>query len=179
MLKILLPLLFFLSLTHSNACTTYHNLDNNYKLIGKARMEYLFWDVYDASLYSKDGNYSPDKPFILALKYLTDLDGADIAKRSIEEIKELGFNDKEKLQKWHDLMVRIFPDIVKHEQIIGYYDPIRGAKFEYIPLECDKYKSGAENLGIIADTEFSKWFFDIWLSPKTSEPKIRKRLLGL
>jgi hypothetical protein len=32
--------------------------------------------------------------------------------------------------------------------------------------------------GEIRDTEFARLFFGIWLSPKTSEPKVRAALLA-
>jgi hypothetical protein len=34
-------------------------------------------------------------------------------------------------------------------------------------------------IGNIDDAEFARAFFAIWLDPKTSEPSLRKQLLGL
>ncbi len=33
-------------------------------------------------------------------------------------------------------------------------------------------------IGKINDTQLAQYFFDIWLSPKTSDPKMRQALLG-
>ena len=73
-----------------------------------------------------------------------------------------------KLKAWGEEMLRIFPDIKKGESLIGVSIPGKGAKF----YSREKLIASAD------DPEFAKAFFDIWLSEKTSEPKLRERLLG-
>ncbi|MDK1288121.1 chalcone isomerase family protein [Pseudoalteromonas umbrosa] len=133
-----------------------------------ARMTYLFWDVYDISLYSSSGSYDSLAPFVLQLTYLRDLDGEEIAKRSLEEMQKQGFNDEALGAKWLLQMKQIFPDVTENYSLYGVRDENGTTRF----YDSEKL------LGEITDQNFTKWFFDIWLSEKTTEPKMRLKLLG-
>ncbi len=139
------------------------------KPVGTARLSKLVWDVYDATLYAPDGQWSDAQPFALSLHYLMALDGQDIAERSVAEIRKQGFGDEVKLAAWYSQMKAIFPDVRKGSEITGIYQPDAPTAF-YL---------GSESLGQIRDPEFGRWFFNIWLGDNTSEPDIRKQLLGM
>ena len=136
--------------------------------VGEARMTYLFWDVYDAELFAPNGQWSAEVPFALSLTYLRSLDGEAIAERSIEEMQKQGFNDKTKLTQWLDTMRELFPNVQDQHNLIGIQTHNGHASFYH----------NQTYLGTIADAEFSKQFFAIWLNEKSSEPKLRKQLLG-
>ena len=138
-------------------------------LLGESRLSVLFWDIYDARLYVTDGIYDPNKPFALALSYLRPFSGSDIAERSIEEIRNQGSDDESLLGSWESQLKAIFPDVVERDQIVGISDPLEGARF----FLNDSF------IGTITDPILSRRFFDIWLSEKTSEPEMRKSLLGV
>ncbi|KZX02121.1 hypothetical protein JL49_01880 [Pseudoalteromonas luteoviolacea] len=133
-----------------------------------ARMTYLFWDVYDISLYTTSGQYEPSAPFVLQLTYLRNLSGEDIAERSLEEMEKQGFRDEEMGRVWLERMKNIFPNVENNYSLYGLRTPSGTAQF---------YNS-EKLLGEIEDPLFTKWFFDIWLGDKTSEPKMRLKLLG-
>ncbi|MCF2857766.1 chalcone isomerase family protein [Pseudoalteromonas sp. SMS1] len=133
-----------------------------------ARMTYLFWDVYDISLYTPTGEYNPAAPFVLQLTYLRELSGEDIAERSLEEMQKQGFDDVQTGQKWLEEMKRIFPDVEENYSLLGVRTPAGTTKFY----------NDETLLGEVKDPRFTKWFFDIWLSAQTSEPKMRRKLLG-
>lgn len=140
------------------------------KAVGEtARMTYLFWDVYDATLYAPQGTYSEQQPFVLALRYLRDLDGKAIAERSIEEMQKQGFNDPELEKKWLQQMIAIFPDVSEDTTLYG----VRNA------AGYTEFYQGSNKIGEVQDPQFTRWFFDIWLGSKTSEPKLRAEILGL
>ncbi|MDM7859479.1 chalcone isomerase family protein [Alteromonas sp. ASW11-36] len=139
------------------------------QIVGEAKFEYIFWDVYTAKLYASAGDYVSDKPFALSLTYLRNFDGDDIAKRSVKEMKSQGFNDEEQLDQWLTTMNELFPDVKKGETITGIADA-QGVAHFYL----DQNK-----LGEVDDPAFTQWFFAIWLSDKTSEPGLRKKLLNL
>lgn len=136
--------------------------------VGQGRMTYLFWDVYDATLYAPDGIWNSEKPFALELSYLRELKGKKIADRSVEEIRNQGFRDEVKLATWHAQMRNIFPNVTDGDTLTGIYTENGEAVF---------YKDSAE-VGRIKDAEFSRAFFNIWLSEKTTEPGLRRKLLG-
>ena len=139
------------------------------ELVGKARLTMFFFDIYDASLIAPQGKFINEKPFALELTYLRDFDGEDIASRSIDEMRKLGMKDEMKLAKWYQAMQDIFPNVKEFETITGIVDDQQVSHF-YID---------DRPLGIVHDKEFSKWFFNIWLSENTAEPKMRRQLLGL
>lgn len=136
--------------------------------VGKARYEYLFWDIYDAELLAPAGDFSPEGPFALKLTYLRDFKGADIAKRSIDEMKKQGLSDKQRQQQWLTLMQALFPDVRKNQSLTGVVDAEGTAHFFY----------DSEYLGVVEDRDFAQWFFNIWLGDNTSDPKFRQALLA-
>lgn len=136
--------------------------------VGEARMSVMLWDIYDAELFAPNGIWNEQNPFALQLTYLRDLKGAKIADRSVQEMRFQGFNDEIKLATWHTQMRRIFPDVGNGDSLTGIHAKDGQTIF---------YNGNAE-IGRIKDPEFGKYFFSIWLSPKTSAPDIRQSLLG-
>ncbi|WP_339144272.1 chalcone isomerase family protein [Pseudoalteromonas galatheae] len=142
----------------------------NPQQVGKtSRMTYLFWDVYDASLYAPQGVYSKEQPFVLALHYLRALDGKEIAKRSLKEMQKQGFSNSSLGEQWLTKMVKIFPDVSEGTVLYGLRT-LNGYT---------QFYEGDKLIGEVKDSEFTTRFFDIWLSEKTSEPTMRSELLGL
>ena len=135
--------------------------------IGTYSFSYLIWDVYDITLYAKNNAVNNKSDLALSLAYKRNIDGKDISQRSIEEIKGLGFKDKKMLQKWQRQMDQLFPDVMDGTILTGLRQNNK-AIF---------YKNGVK-LGVIDDPQFAQYFFDIWLSPRTSEPQMRRVLLG-
>lgn len=138
-------------------------------LVGSARMSFFLWDVYDATLYATHGQWQPDKPFALTLRYLRDIEGEAIADRTAREIRRQGPVDEVRLAAWYSQMRVIFPDVSDGTELTGIYSPGRATRF---------LQDGNE-IGTIQDPEFGVRFFAIWLGEKTSEPALRRQLLGL
>lgn len=137
-------------------------------IVGKSRLTYMFWDIYDAVLYAPQGNWSEDKPFALELSYLRDLEGEDIAERSVEEMRKQGLQNDEQLAEWQSRMTEIFPDVEEGDSLTGEVNSEGHTQFYF----------NGEPAGKVEDTAFTRAFFDIWLSEKSSEPEMRKQLLG-
>ena len=168
---LILPALFLL---HFNSLAEDKNAYiNQYvpdaTIVGQSRLTFLLWDVYDATLYASNGNWSESEPFALELNYLRALKGELIAQRSSEEIKKLGFNNPIKMNQWLKKMESIFPDVKENSVVTGIY----------LPNEAAIFYLDANFIARIDDPEFALWFFRIWLSEQTSEPKMRKELLNL
>lgn len=136
--------------------------------VGKARLTYAFWDVYDATLYAPKGMLQPSKPYALSLRYFREIDGKAIAERSAEEIEKQGFEDGERLALWHAKMRDIFPNVQDGTVLTAVF----------IPDKKTLFYEGSTKIGMIKDAEFTKRFADIWLGEKTSEPRLREELLG-
>ena len=141
---------------------------DNAQLVGKARFKVLFWSVFDAELYAEDGEFSQDKPFALSLSYLREIKGSEIVAKSLSEIKSQDSFTGEKLATWKSELDSIIPDVDTSTTITG----VQNNNFHTL-----LYENGTL-IGEIKDPEFTRAFFNIWLGEKTSEPKLRSRLLG-
>ena len=147
------------------------NLDD-LKLQGMGTLRWMGLKIYEARLFAStrpDPAQLTQLPFALELTYARDFNGPSIAERSINEIKKLGIGSAEQHQAWRSRMQAIFPNVKSGDRIRGLHRPGLGASF----MLNDK------PIGSIDDAEFARAFFAIWLDPKTSEPSLRKELLGL
>ena len=161
--------------TASNAAKDTHadlrELLPQHKLSGRGRLTVWGFDVYDASLWVTPG-FKADKltavPFALELAYLRDFTNTDIAERSIVEMRRSATISEAQAKAWTAAMLRVIPNVKKGDRIMGVYRPGTGVAFLI----------NGKSAGEIMDAEFARLFFGIWLSPKTSEPKVRSALLA-
>ena len=141
------------------------------RLIGKGRLTFFGLQVYDARLWSVAGfkadNFAA-QPFALELSYLRDFKNRAVAERSILEMRRSANISDAQASIWIEEMMRTYPDIKKGDRVMGINKPGVGAAFLV----------NGKPTGEIRDAEFARLFFGIWLSPKTSEPKLRSALLA-
>ncbi|NQW94052.1 MAG: chalcone isomerase family protein [Polaromonas sp.] len=141
------------------------------RLVGKGRLTFWGFQVYDARLWAlpdfKPDNF-PAQPFALELAYLRGFDNQDVAERSITEMRRSAAISDVQAKTWIAEMMRVLPDVKTGDRVMGIHRPGSGAQF---------LVNGKQS-GEIRDAEFARLFFGIWLSPKTSEPKLRSALLS-
>jgi hypothetical protein len=139
----------------------------NLKTRGTALLRMLGFRIYNGTLWTTDGQKSLDQPFVLDLQYLRNFEGKALSERSIDEMKGQDVGTPEQHAKWLTEMLRVFPNVKPNDRITGVSLPGKGAKFFH----------NGKLTGEVNDPAFAKAFFDIWLSPKTSQPSMRKELL--
>ena len=105
----------------------------------------------------------------LQLVYRRGLVGEQIAERSLKEMRALPGFDASRAEAWLARMKTLFPDVSANDQLVGLYQPGVGVGF---------WLNGQPR-GDVADPLFARLFMGIWLSPQTSEPRLRQALLGL
>jgi len=140
------------------------------RTLGSARMRFLGMDIYDARLFApalKRNDYTA-MPFALEVQYLRSFESASIAERSLKEMRRIGNISPEKEKSWLDAMRNAFPDVKSGDRITGFHKPGVGTRF---------FVNGLARASI-DEPEFSRFFFGIWLSTHTSEPKMRTELLA-
>ncbi len=140
-------------------------------LSGRKRFTFFGFAIYDASLWVEPGFRAQDYArynFALDLLYQRDFSNADITRRSIDEMARLAPLTDARKQTWEGWLRSAFPDVRKGDRITGVHRPAAGAAF----------LTNGRLTGRIADPEFARLFFGIWLSPDTSEPALRQALLG-
>ena len=144
----------------------------NAKRLGSGRLSFMLLHVYDARLWVHDGFDAADfakSPLALELEYARTLYGGLIADRSLAEMKRNADIADEKSQRWLALMKQLFVDVHKGDRITGVQ----------VPGVATRIFVNGRLRGEVRDAEFTRLFFGIWLSPATSEPKLRDALLGL
>ncbi len=154
------------SLAHSNVQVIQQHMPEVHKK-SEVDFKYLWLDIYKVSLYVPNRHYDPEGAFALRLVYQRSFRAKDIASRSVYEINKQGFEDQNKLAEWERLLVNILPDVEKGDDLIGIKDA-KGNAYFY---------QGSQLLAEVKDSEFSHWFFNIWLGENSSFPKYTKRLL--
>jgi hypothetical protein len=142
------------------------------RLQGQMRFRWLGFTLYDTRLWVagepiRSQDYAT-RPFALELLYARSLDGARIADRSIDEMRRIDRMDERQAGDWRSAMAAAFPDVVIGDRLTGLHQPGRGARFFH----------NARPTREVADTEFARLFFGIWLSPHSPEPALRQALLG-
>lgn len=141
------------------------------RLVGSGRLRFVGLRIYDARLWSPATPGADDwdtQPLALELQYARALVGAQIAERSLEEMRRQGPVEAATAERWLAVMRSTFPDVRDGDRLTGVYRPGAAARF---------FHNGSAR-GEWADAVLSRRFFGIWLSPQTSEPSLREALFG-
>ena len=141
------------------------------QLRGQGRFRYFGLSIYDARLWSAqplDPARWAEQPLTLELQYARSLVGREIAKRSLAEMRRQATLSEAQAQAWLQEMEAAFPDVKAGDRLSGQHEPGEGALFFF----------NGEPRRRVADAQFARLFFGIWLSPQTSEPALREQLLG-
>ena len=142
-----------------------------HRLMGKTRLTVWGFQVYDASFWAAPG-FQPDSyarhGFALELAYLRDFASKDIAERSLSEMRRSSDISESQGKIWASELQRLIPDVKKGDRVMGINRPGTSALLLV----------NSKMAGEIQDADFARLFFGIWLSPKTSEPKMRSALLA-
>lgn len=132
---------------------------------GSGEMRWLGIALYQATLYVA-GDDAGQAPLALRLEYRRDIPGARLVQTTMEEMRRLGA-DPARLPAWEAQLQRLFPDVQKGDTITGVLIPGLGVRF----FHQDRLR------GELADSEFGRWFFAIWLHPDSRSPSLRSQLL--
>ena len=142
------------------------------RLRGSAQMRFFGLHVYDIRFWAASATPAADPlqpPLALELIYGRALVGEQIAKRSIDEMRHIGPFSDAQAAAWLAAMTRLFPDVKSGDRLTGVLRADGVTRFHF----------NGQARGEIAEPDFGRLFFGIWLSPRTSEPRLREQLLGL
>lgn len=138
---------------------------------GHGTLKFLGLRIYEARL-EVDADFRAEDyaahPLALTLEYARGLEGQLIAERSLIEMRRIGPIEADSGQRWLAFMREAFPDVRAGDQICGRCDGRGRASFLY----------NGQPHGEIDDPAFTRLFFGIWLHPATSQPEMRRALLG-
>ncbi|MEE4146733.1 MAG: chalcone isomerase family protein [Halieaceae bacterium] len=142
--------------------------DDALQMVGQARLEVLWWPVYDSRLFTPGGAYTEGtRPLRLEIQYLRDIRREDLVENTRKEWQRLGVVGAQ-AQQWLDTVARLWPDVRKNDVLALALDN----------QDRTTFLLNGEVLGAIDDPGFGRDFLAIWLSPETSRPELRLALLG-
>ena len=148
--------------------SSFSDVPHNLQKVGQGTMSWFFMDIYQATLFSEDGKYQPlQYPQALTIKYQRDISQDALLKATQKQWQYLSI-DVELYQDWLQQLGQLWPDIKEGDQLTFWIAQNGEGDFYHN----DKW------LGHIEERELSDAFLSIWLSPKTSEPKLRRKLIG-
>ena len=146
------------------------NADNarSLHLVGQGAMTWMFMDIYQASLYSADGRYQRQEyPQALKIHYKKSVSKTSLVDATNKQWQHLALSTA-RYQPWLNRLNSLWPDIKKGDNLLFYVTKNGQGIF---------YHNG-KRLGGINSREFSDAFLGIWLSKQTSEPVLRRQLIG-
>lgn len=138
--------------------------------VGRGELTWFGFSIYEASLWTKNGKFLSlnDVPIALAITYQRSIDSEDLANRTIEEWERLGIFQNEQRQFWQKKLTQIWPDVKSGDTITTLVTSENITRFYY-----------KDNLlAVVDDPAFGTALLSIWLDPNTSEPDLRKQLIG-
>jgi len=141
------------------------------RLIGQARLTVWGFDIYDARLWASAPFSAASfaaSALALELNYLRNFQAIDIAERSLKEMRRSQPVSDAQAARWTADLLRVIPDVRKGDRITAVHRPGLGMAF---------WVNGRSS-GEVLDADFARLFFGIWLSPDTSEPRMREALLA-
>lgn len=137
------------------------------KPIGTGQLSRLWIVGYDASLWTDAPSWSYDAPFALSITYRMNFSSDELAERSIEEMN--GQRSNPDAASYNAVLHQCFPSVKENDRITAMFIPPATLKISH-----NGTPTCTQN-----DATFATRFLDIWLSEKTSEPSLRRKLLGL
>jgi Chalcone isomerase-like len=141
------------------------------RLQGSGRLRFLGFSVYDIRLWATQPVSAAavaSLPLALEIEYARALVGVKIAERSLDEMRRQATIAADVAERWLAQMTTLFPDVQAGDRLTGKQRPGEATRFFF----------NGKLVGEVRDAEFTKLFFGIWLSPRTSEPALREALLG-
>lgn len=136
--------------------------------LGQGTLRRLFLTIYNATLWTDAKEWSMQRPFALSMKYHFNVESGELVDSTVDELQQLHVPDNT-LKLYKVQLEKIYPDIQEGDTLTALYLPEKGIRF----FHNDRFT------GAISDDAFANAFFMIWLSPETSEPSLRRALLGI
>lgn len=137
----------------------------NFSHLGHGTFTKFGFEIYHAHFYVDEVKAA--KKFAIVLNYSRKIEKAALLKATVEQLERLGYSSK-KTEEWKTQLEKIYPNINQGDHLTAIFNPANGTTFVY----------GDKVIGNVNSQEFAEAFFGIWLSPKTSAPDLRSKLLA-
>ena len=139
--------------------------------VGRGELTWFGLSIYHASLWTSTGEYQSVKhslPIALTITYNKNIKSEALAKRTVEEWKQLGLFDDQRRKFWGQQLKQIWPNVTPGDSITTLVTANKKTRFYHN----DKL------LTELAEPTFGTALLSIWLDAETSEPHLRAKLIG-
>lgn len=141
---------------------------NEWRRVGESSLSVLFWDVYDARLFSEDGRYDGiSGPLKLTLTYHRKITATELVDSTREQWQGLDLWTAAN-QAWLARMKDQFPTVNDSDTL----------SFELAADNSAKLYYNQALLVALPAAQSNRDFLAIWLSPSGAYPKFTRRLIG-
>ncbi|MBN7796382.1 chalcone isomerase family protein [Parahaliea mediterranea] len=142
--------------------------NDNLALVGEAQLDVFVWSVYRSRLFAPEGEYAPQsRPLRLEITYLHDISAEQLVRRTEKEWRHLGLKHPQQ-DHWLESLRSLWPDVSQDDTLV----------LELNKGEQSHFYFNGHPIGRIDHPDFGAQFLAIWLSPQTSQPALRRKLLG-
>ncbi len=144
-------------------------LFNGMSLVGSADFRYLFWKIYEAELYSGNGEFDffNELPLVLKLTYKRGFTATQLSNETRKQLLMLGLPG-DIIDKWIEDLQLIYVDVSPDDSLILYIDEESNSHFYF----------NSRYLGSVNNESFSRHFSAIWLARQDRYAEFSDRLTG-
>ena len=164
--NILLLLSFTIGILFFNPA--YSDVTAQLKTVGTAKLSWFMMDVYKASLHTEDGVYTDKQyPQALKIRYQRDFNKEVLVEATAKEWQKMPIS-RQQYKPWLKQLSTLWPDVK------------RGDSITFLVAENGQGSFYHNNrlLGQVDNMEMSEAFLAIWLAQNTSQPRLRRQLIG-
>jgi len=165
--KNILPLLsFFVSVLFFNPA--YADVTAQLKTIGTGKLSWFLMDIYQASLHSADGVYTDEKyPQALKIRYQRAFKKEWLVDATAKEWQKMLIT-QQRYKPWLTQLSILWPDVKSGDTITLFVAENGQGSFYHNDVL----------LGEIEGPDLAAEFLNIWLAKNTSQPDLRRKLIG-
>lgn len=135
---------------------------------GTAELDWMWMDVYTSRLWMDAEEWSYNTPFALSITYDMNFSRKQLVEKSVDEVERIHGLPQDRLVRLREELNRVFPAVRNGDRITALFIPDTEVAF---------FHNGTET-GRITDKDLLIPFMDIWFSPQTERPELRKAMLG-
>lgn len=136
--------------------------------VGKGKMNWLWLELYHASLFTVDGQYQHGRyPKALEIQYSRDIEAKDLLDATGSEWQKQGLSEAQ-VKAFLAKLAPLWVDVQRGDTLLLVASDESHGEFFH----------NGQSLGKVNDTGLMKAFLGIWLRDDTSEPTLRAQLLG-
>jgi hypothetical protein len=137
------------------------------KRVGMGELTWFGLHIYRAELWSASGHFDSTRPYVLALTYERRVTAQKQVNVTLDQMDKQGV-PAARQARWRPLLEEVMVNVKEGDTMAGMYTPGTGAVFYYN----GKQRSTSNNIAFIND------FFGVWLDSRTTQPDLRRKLLG-